>query len=63
VVDGFAAPELLHYLWYLVRTVGGDQDVYRLSDDLFRGVAVDLLCTSVPVGDDCLKRFADYGIV
>ena len=63
MVDGFAVPELLEYRWYLVRAVGGDQDIYGLAEYLFRGVAIHLLCAPIPVGDDALQRFCDYGVL
>ena len=63
VLNALAAANSLENLRDFVRTILGREDRDRFTDHLFSRVAVNMLGTLVPVGDDAIEIFADDGVL
>src|ERR1700746_2386510 len=57
-LDAVAAPDACKKFGCLVEAVRWNQGRARLPDDLFRGIAVELLGSTVPTGDDTIEVLA-----
>ena len=60
--DGFPGTQPGHDLFKFFQAILRNQDRNRLSGNFRGGVAVNLLCASVPTNDLFVQRFADDGV-
>src|SRR5882724_4415703 len=63
MVDTLSPAELRKNFRLFVGPVGWDQGRDRFANHFFSFIAVQFLCTRVPIGDNSVKIFCDDGIV